>query len=221
MNRSAWTWSTSTVAADSPPDQTRPDQSGPDDGGPATARRRVVARIGRAHGVHGEVSVEVRTDAPGERFVADAVLALVLPDRAAAGPDHLTVRRVRDHNGTLLLTFDGVADRDAAEQLRDALLEADVKDDPEDDAWYDEQLIGLQATSPAGEILGSVVAMEVGSAQDRLVIRRPDGQDRLVPFVHQLVPVVDPAGGRVVIDAPPGLLDDGLDDGLDDAGGAG
>jgi 16S rRNA processing protein RimM len=190
--------------------------------------RRIVARIGRAHGIRGEVSIEVRTDAPSERFVPGAVLHVAgtrtskgrhpagpsrpggpaAPD-AVALPDDLTVNRVRDHNGTLLLTFDEVSDRTGADALRDLLLEAEVTDSAgEDDAWYDHELVGLQATSPDGEILGTVVSMNSNTAQHLLVIRRPDGKDRLVPFVHELVPIVDPAAGRIVIDAPPGLLDD-------------
>jgi 16S rRNA processing protein RimM len=178
--------------------------------------RRVVARVGRAHGIHGEVSIEVRTDVPAERFGTGAVLVVAAPvNGSAAGvPERLTVQRLRDHNGTLLLSFTEIADRNTANLLRDHLLEADVdEDDTEDDAWYDDELIGLQATNPAGEILGSVVSLDVGLAQDRLVIRGLDGQDRLVPFVRQIVPLVDPQGGRVVIDAPPGLLNDAdLDD---------
>ena len=178
--------------------------------------RRIVGRIGRAHGIRGEVSIEVRTDAPAERFVVGAVLALSAPEnRSAAGvPDSVTIQRVREHNGTLLLTFDQVSDRSEAESVRDFLLEADVGQDDEDDAWYDEQLAGLEVVSPSGETLGQVVSLDVGTAQDRLVIRRLDGQERLVPFVRQLVPVVDTENGRVVIDAPPGLLDD-LPDPLD------
>lgn len=172
--------------------------------------RRVVARIGRAHGIRGEVSIEVRTDVPDERFVTGAVLRLVPAENPSPAGDlmTLTIQRVRDHNGTLLLTFDEVPDRSLADLLRDRFLDAEVGDDDEDDAWYDDQLAGLQAISPSGEILGTVVALEVGAAQDRLVIRRPDGEQRPVPFVRQLVPVVDPAGGRIVIDAPQGLLDD-------------
>ena len=126
--------------------------------------------------------------------------------------DVLTVASVRDHNGTLLLTFDGVADRSAAERLRNAVLEADVPDDTgEADAWYDHQLVGLRVLDPAGAELGEVVAVEHPPAQDLLVVRRPDGARRFVPFVAALVPAVDVAAGHVVVDAPPGLLDDPSD----------
>jgi len=182
--------------------------------------RLVVARIGRAHGIRGEVTIEVRTDAPGERFVPGARLHLVPPPPPASLPadhanrlDHadrtVTLASVRDHNGTLLLGFDDVADRTAAEALRGALLEADVPAETgEPDAWYEHQLLGLRVVAPDGAALGEVVAVDHPPAQDLLVVRRPDGEQRLVPFVAALVPAVDVAAGLVVVDAPPGLLDD-------------
>jgi 16S rRNA processing protein RimM len=151
------------------------------------------------------VTVEVRTDAPERRLAPGAVLH-------ASGRADLTVTAARDHNGVLLLRFAEVADRSAAEALRDVVLEADVpEDDPDEtdeDAWYEHELVGLRVEDPAGRPLGEVAALQVGTAQDLLVVRRPDGVPRLVPFVGAIVPEVDVAGGRVVVDAPPGLLDD-------------
>ncbi len=181
---------------------------------------RVVARIGRAHGIRGEVSIEVRTDVPGQRFVPGAVLTLVPPENGSAESPwtSLTIRSVREHSGTTLLAFQEVRDRSAAGQLRHHLLEAEVDDGPgEDDAWYGHELAGLRAVSPSGQDLGTVLSLEVGPAQDRLLIRRPDGQQRLVPFVRQLVPSVDVAAGQVVIDAPPGLLDEAIGEAIGDA----
>jgi 16S rRNA processing protein RimM len=177
--------------------------------------RLTVARVGRAHGIRGEVTVELRTDVPERRFVAGASLYVVPARRdPQPGPELLTVRSVRDHNGVLLLTFDQVADRSAAEALRGVLLEADVPDDEQEpDAWFDHQLVGLAALAPDGRPLGELVAVEHSGAQDLLVVRRPDGERRLVPFVTAIVPTVDVAAGRVVIDAPPGLIDDLPDEG--------
>jgi 16S rRNA processing protein RimM len=184
--------------------------------------RLVVARVGRAHGLRGEVTVEVRTDAPRERFVPGARLHVTTRADRANRVDHehppadestLTLASARDHNGTVLLRFAEVTDRGAAEALRGALLEADVPDESaEDDAWYDHQLVGLRVVDPAGAALGEVVGVEHPPAQDLLVVLRPDGDRRLVPFVAALVPTVDVAGGIVVVDAPPGLLDDGAED---------
>jgi 16S rRNA processing protein RimM len=172
--------------------------------------RLVVARIGRPHGVRGEVSVEVRTDAPDLRFVPGALL---WTDPGAAGP--LTVDGVRDHNGRLLLTFAQVRDRTAAEALRDVLLLADVGEQEEPDAWHVDQLVGLRAEGTDGRLLGEVVDLERGVAQDLLVVREPSGHRALVPFVTALVPVVDVDAGFLVLEPPGGLLEDGL---LDDDG---
>ena len=163
----------------------------------------VVARVGKPHGVRGEVSVEVRTDDPAGRFVPGARLAT---DPASAGP--LTVETVRDHNGRLLLTFAEVPDRGAAEDLRGTLLLAEASASDEPDAWYDHELVGLRCEDPTGAELGRVAGVEHGAAQDLLVLRLPDGRTGRIPFVSALVPVVDVAGGRVVADPPGGLLDE-------------
>ncbi|EKA61087.1 16S rRNA-processing protein RimM [Janibacter hoylei PVAS-1] len=88
------------------------------------------------------------------------------------------------------------------------MLAADQPDPSEDDeGWYEEDLVGLTAVDPTGTVVGEVVALELGAAQDRLRLRRPDGGETLVPFVEAIVPEVDPEAGRLVVDAPPGLLD--------------
>jgi 16S rRNA processing protein RimM len=176
--------------------------------------RLIVARIGRAHGLRGEVSVEVRTDAPEERFVDGAVLHVEDGPRrreleAAGGPTSLTLTRVRDNNGILLLSFAEVPDRTVAESLRNVVLEADVAEaSDEPDAWYDHELVGLPVLDPDGRRLGEVVAVQHPGAQDLLVVRTPQAGDRLVPFVAAIVPEVDVKGGRIVVTAPPGLLED-------------
>jgi 16S rRNA processing protein RimM len=171
--------------------------------------RLTVARVGRAHGIRGEVTVEMRTDVPERRFVPGAEFFVDATGSRVSGlPSRLVLEAVRDHNGVFLLAFSGVADRTAADALRGVLLEADVEDDDEDDAWFDHELVGLAAVDPQGGPLGTVVAVEHPGAQDRLVVRGPDGVQRLVPFVAAIVPEVDIAAGRVVIDAPPGLLED-------------
>lgn len=185
--------------------------------------RLVVARIGRAHGIRGEVTVEVRTDAPERRLVPGAVLDVTDGGRrrelAAAGlPTRLTVTGARDHNGTLLLTFAELPDRTAAEALRNVLLEADVPEVEDDDAWYEHELVGLRAVNPAGAPLGEVAGLQHMPAQDLLVVRTTRGE-RLVPFVRAIVPEVDVEAGRVVIDAPGGLLDDAGDGGPAGDGG--
>jgi len=165
----------------------------------------VVGRIARAHGIGGEVSVEVRTDVPEIRFAEGVRLET---DPAELGP--LTVTRSRWHSGRLLISFEGVADRSAADALRGALLVADSDTSPataDDDEFWDHELAGLDAVSSSGKVLGVVDDVLHPPGPDLLVVRRPDGSEVLVPFVHEIVPVVDRAAGRVVVDAPEGLFE--------------
>jgi 16S rRNA processing protein RimM len=165
----------------------------------------VIGRVARAHGVAGEVAVEVRTDSPEIRFAEGARVETDPPER---GP--LTVRRARWHSGRLLVCFEGLADRNAAEALRGTLLVADsstspAADDP--DEFWDHQLVGLAAVTRAGAALGEVAEVAHPPGADVLVIRAPDGGEILVPFVRAIVPEVDLAGRRLVVDPPPGLLE--------------
>ncbi len=163
----------------------------------------VVARIGKPHGLKGEVTVRVHTDAPDQRFVVGETFRT---DPAAKGP--LTLRTHRVHNGIHLLAFDEAADRTAAEGLRGTQLLIDAQDDDgEDDAWYADDLIGLSVVDTDGAQLGTVVELHDRPAQDLLEVRLVSGRIGYVPFVEQLVPEVDIDGGRIVVDPPPGLLD--------------
>jgi 16S rRNA processing protein RimM len=168
----------------------------------------VVGRIRRPHGLHGAVTVEVRTDDPGRRFVVGAALAT---DPADHGP--LTLRSTHWHSGQLILAFAGITDRTAAERLRGTWLVVDSAElgptgDP--DEFYDHELIGLAAVTVGGEPVGVVTDVR-HHGQDLLVIKPPAGTRRdselIVPFVAPLVPEVDVAAGRLVIDPPPGLLE--------------
>jgi len=167
----------------------------------------VVGRVGRPHGLRGEVTIEVRTDDPSDQLAVGSILAT---DPAERGP--LTVAAARWHSGRLLVSFEGCQDRDAAEALRDTLLHIDSADlgplgDPEE--FYDHDLIGLHVVTVAGEAVG-VVADVLHHGQDLLVVDGTgarSGAEIMVPFVAALVPEVDLADGKLVIDPPPGLLD--------------
>ena len=164
----------------------------------------VVGRIGRPHGVRGEVTVEVRTDDPDLRFAPGAVLRTDPPER---GP--LTVAGRRWHREVLLLAVEGVESREAAEELRNTELHVPVADLPaleDPDVFYDHQLVGLAAVLPDGEVIGEVTGVRHEGAE-LLVVRRVDGGELLVPFVTAIVPTVDLVGGSLVIDPPEGLLD--------------
>ncbi len=166
----------------------------------------VVGRIGRAHGIKGEVTVEVRTDEPELRLAPGAVLAT---DPPSAGP--LTIDSGRVHSGRLLLRFEGVRDRNAAEALRNTLLiaEVDPEETPEDpEEYYDHQLIDLDVVTTDGTEVGRVTEITHLPYQDLLIVRRPGGQEVMIPFVAEIVPEIDLEAQRAVIAPPPGLLDE-------------
>ena len=165
----------------------------------------VVGRIGRAHGLRGEVSVEVRTDEPEVRFADRAVLA-----SDDAGGRSLTVVSTRHHHGRLLVHFDGVEDRTAAEGLagRSLWVEVDPASRPDDpDEFYIHSLVGLTATTADAVPVGVVVDVVPLPGQDLLVLKADDGREVLVPFVEQFVPTIDPGAGVLVVAPPPGLLE--------------
>ncbi|MEO3779562.1 ribosome maturation factor RimM [Micromonospora sp. B11E3] len=190
----------------------------------------IVGRIGKPHGIRGEVTVEVRTDEPEARFAPGSVLRTepgatppITSSRGAepaAGasaqpgiyrvPEELTVESARWHQGRMLVAFEGVLDRNVAEALRGTLLGVDSADvaPPEDpEEFHDHQLVGLTVVTRDGERLGEVARIDHAPASDLLVLRRPEGRTALIPFVKAIVPEVDLAGGRVVVDPPGGLLD--------------
>lgn len=167
----------------------------------------VVGRVVKPHGVRGELVVEVRTDAPDERFTVGAVFAV----RPRTGPVRdITVSSVRPHLDRLLIFFEGVLGRDAAEGLRGALLTVARDDlpaiaDPEE--FYDHQLEGLRAELADGVVIGEVSEVLHGPGGEVLVVNRSDGTEVLIPFVTAIVPEVDLPGGRLIVTPPEGLLD--------------
>ncbi|MFI5640296.1 ribosome maturation factor RimM [Streptomyces goshikiensis] len=166
----------------------------------------VVARIGRAHGIKGEVTVEVRTDEPELRLGPGAVLET---EPASAGP--LTIETGRVHSGRLLLRFEGVKDRTGAEALRNILLIAEV--DPtelpeEEDEYYDHQLMDLDVVLEDGTAIGRITEISHLPSQDLFIVERPDGTEVMIPFVEEIVAEIDLEEQRCVITPPPGLIDD-------------
>jgi len=158
-----------------------------------------VGRIGRAHGILGEATIEVRTDEPERRF---AIGAKVSTDNKEC--QELTVSSARVHNGILLLGFEGITDRNSVEKLRNTLLFADVDiDEPgmDEDDYHIQQLIGLRAELEDGSEYGVVADVLNLPAQDCLAIKTKSGEV-LIPFVHQLVPIVDLKSKRVVVIPP-------------------
>ncbi len=160
----------------------------------------MVARIGRANGLKGEVTVQLHTDRPEERFVPGARF------RTEPSVGELTIRSARMQGMIQVLGFEEATDRTAAEALRGTRLLAEL-DDEEDDGWYEDDLVGLQVVLIDGSTVGTVSALHQRPAQDLLEVELVTGDTAYVPFVEQMVPVVDIEAGRIEIDPPPGLLD--------------
>ncbi len=163
----------------------------------------VVGRIGRAHGVRGDATVEVRTDNPEARFFIGAKLQT---DPIEKGP--LTIRDAKVHSGTLLLAFEGVNDRTAVEKLRNVLLLAEV--DPKEsniseDDFHISQIVDCKVVDETGKEWGAVVDVLQLPAQDTLVVGH-DGREVLVPFVRAYVPEIDIENKRLVVVGFAGLL---------------
>jgi 16S rRNA processing protein RimM len=162
-----------------------------------------VARIGKPHGIRGEVTVQLYTDEPETRFVPGAVLE---GRRASGGRDgDLTVTRVRWNKDIMLLGFAEVTDRSGAEELRGTELYAAPDQPGEDEGWYEEDLVGLSVVVDGARV-GTVTGLVTGEVQDLLQVRLGSGSEALVPFVEEIVPEVDLEAGTVTLDPPPGLL---------------
>ncbi len=166
-----------------------------------TAPRRVrVARIGKPFGVRGQVTVQVFTDEPEDRFAAGQILSF---DESGERP--IEVVSSARHGTRWVLTLAGTADRTAAEGLRGEELFAGAVAAEASDEWFDWQLVGLPCRTPDGRELGVVRSVDHAPAHDLLVVITPDGRQVQVPFVSALVPQVDESG--VVVTPPGGLFD--------------
>ncbi|MFE6994928.1 ribosome maturation factor RimM [Microbacterium sp. NPDC057659] len=174
------------------------------------AQERNQLRVGRllkAHGLKGGLKLELYTDDPARRFVRGAEFTLQVPEASVWHGKTLTVREYRVMNGSSVVFFDDVEDRDAAESLVRAILWIDQDpDEVEDDAWYDHQLAGLDVVRD-DQVIGRVVRIEHMPAQDLLIVKAAD-REVMVPFVKAIVPTVDVAAGRIVVTPPPGLFEE-------------
>jgi 16S rRNA processing protein RimM len=174
----------------------------------ASPQQFLVGIVARAHGLRGEVVVDVHTDSPEERFAPGSRLAATRP--GIPKDVTLTVESARPHSGRFLVAFVEAPDRTSAEELRGLRLLVDsssigVPEDPEE--FHVHQLEGLAAELADGTVVGRVKEVVHGPGGELLVLARPGEPDALVPFVHAIVPTVDVAGGRLVLTPPDGLLD--------------
>lgn len=180
--------------------------------------RVVVGRIGKAHGIRGEVTVEVRTDEPEERFAPGATLL-------TSTGSSLTVETARPHGGGLLVGFEGVMDRSQAEALRGTILEVDRlpgEAPADEEEYYDSDLIGCRVIDATGTDLGVVDEVIHLPGQDLLSIVPDQGSSWLLPLVHEFVPGIDINTRRITVTPPPGLIEAESPDGSEspDASGS-
>ena len=164
----------------------------------------VIGRIGRAHGVRGDLFVEPLTDEPDVRFADDNVL-----ETSSGNP--LTVEFTKWHSGKFIVHFVGIDDRTAAENLKSIELSVEVDpnqmpDDP--DEFYDHQLVGLAVRLLDQSEIGKVKEVIHLPSQDLLAVTVAGGSEILIPFVTEIVPTVDVSGGFISIDPPRGLIND-------------
>lgn len=169
-----------------------------------------VGRLVKAHGLKGAIKLELYTDDPAGRFVTGATFTLQVPESSPWHGKPLTVREFRWMNSHPVAFFDGVEDRETAEELIRAILwiDQDTQTAPvEDDAWFDHQLVGLDVVRD-DTIVGRVIRVDHFPAQDLLIVRVASGEEVLVPFVKAIVPEVDVPAGRVVVTPPAGLFEE-------------
>lgn len=162
-----------------------------------------VARIGKPHGIRGEVTVQVLTDAPQDRFVPGAVIEI-----EHATLKTVTIESARWNKDILLLAFAEILDRNQAETVRGSKLfiDSETTEDEDENAWYEHELEGLDVRVD-GAVIGKITALRTGDAQDLLVIETTAGDEVYLPFVHGMVPEVDVKGGFIVATPPVGLFD--------------
>jgi 16S rRNA processing protein RimM len=158
-----------------------------------------VGKVTRAHGLRGEVAVEVRSDNP-ERF-ADGALVYTEDGRP------LTIARAHPHGTRLLVAFEGVADRATADELRGRLLvvpEAWLPELPPDEYWPF-QLEGCEVRTESGRPLGRLTEVIASPANDLWVATTEEGEELLLPAVREVIVEVDLAAQRVLVRDLPGL----------------
>ncbi|ASW86597.1 ribosome maturation factor RimM [Mycobacterium intracellulare] len=166
-----------------------------------------VGRVVKAHGIGGEIVVEIRTDDPDARFATGN--ALRGKASRGGGERDFVVESAREHGGRLLVRLAGITDRDAADALRGTLFVVDSDDLPpidEADTYYDHELEGLHVRTITGRDVGVVAEVLHTAAGELLAVRRESGE-ALVPFVTAIVTSVSLDDGTIEIDPPEGLLD--------------
>ena len=162
----------------------------------------MIGRVIKSHGIKGEVSVDVTTDSPEQRFYPGAQLR----GKQGNKEHEFTIKTVRAHKGRLLLTFEEVKDRTMADSLRGVQFFAEPIEEDDDEGFYDHELEGLDVVLD-GKAIGKVTGVTHGPTQSLLEVTLEGGKEALIPFVEEIVPEVDLDEGICTITPPEGLLD--------------
>lgn len=182
----------------------------------ATSGRVCVGAVSGVHGVRGVVRIKPFTETPEG-------VAAYGPVTDESGERRFEIALVGQHKGTALATLSGIRDRSAAEALKGLRLYVarEALPEPDEDEFYYEDLVGLTVETVGGEVLGKVVGVFDFGAGDVIEVQGSDRASVMLPFTRAAAPTVDIAGGRVVVDPPEGLLDDGseAEDGPETEGG--
>ena len=172
-----------------------------------------VGRLTKAHGLKGAIKVELYTDVPEKRFVPGATFSLQVPTSSDWHGKKLELVELKWYNAQPVAFFKDVLDRSAAETLIKAILWIDedlAAESDEEDAWFDNQLVGLKVLRDGVQI-GTVSQIDHFPAQDLLTVATSTG-DVLVPFVKAIVASVDVKAGTMTVTPPLGLFEEVADD---------
>lgn len=164
----------------------------------------LMAKIGAAHGIRGEVRVKPYGDDPLS-FADYGVLT------TRDGKRSFEVERAREQKTVVITKFKGITDRNQAEELNgiDLFIDRDQLPEPEEDEFYYSDLTGLDVIDHNGEILGKIIAVQDFGAGDLLEVRPKRGRSFYVPFTKEFVPEIDLENGRVNVDLPEDYFSEG------------
>jgi 16S rRNA processing protein RimM len=164
----------------------------------------LVGRIARPHGLRGQVVINPETDFIEERFAEGAMVWT----RSAAGEERLTVASMRVQNGRPVIGFEGFTRVEDVERL--AGLELRVPEETlqalQPGSYYEHQLVGCIVETVAGDVVGTVAAVEGGAGATRLAMNGPRGEI-LIPLAVDICVEIDVATKRIRINPPEGLLE--------------
>lgn len=180
----------------------------------------LVARIGKPHGIRGEVTVELFTDSPEDRFARGETLTIEnfqagSPLTRITPTGTLTVVSARWNKKILVVRFEEITNRNDAEIMRNTRLVFEAQAAEEEEGYYEHDLVGLpvwnindvpEGELPSGDPIAKVTGLQTMPVQDLLLLELANGQEAMIPFVEQLVPEVDLEEKFVLIDPPAGLL---------------